>query len=410
MADRPSELSRRSLLRLGLVGLGAAALPPVLGGCSSSGSSDAKPTTTVAGNGASETSLLDAARKDGTLNLIAISDEEGSAYRALLDDFRTYSKLDVVLADPGINSGIELARVRELAGRPDQPDVIDVGLTHAVTAADEGLLTATLPDGWGDIPSAIKDPDGLWVSTYYGLIGLVVKPALLRGAPVPETLDDLTKLPEGVRMGFPADPRAGQPLSSAEAFAAVWTVALANGGSFDDIGPGVDFFAGLTKAGIFDGSTAALAVPSTLGNPDNDVAVAFLNNLEWELAASLLQRADPDAELVYRIMPAEAHCPNYYVQGAVADSPHPDAARLWIDYLLSADGARGFLAGGAIPTRFAPLHRAGELSDDDLGHAASAGITAALLDTVTFPSPTQVEAAQQVVDARWGPEILGENG
>ncbi len=43
----------------------------------------------------------------------------------------------------------------------------------------------------------------------------------------------------------------GNPTQAGAAFAAVYAAALANGGSFDDIAPGVDFFKKLKAAGNF---------------------------------------------------------------------------------------------------------------------------------------------------------------
>ena len=51
-------------------------------------------------------------------------------------------------------------------------------------------------------------------------------------------------------------------------------------------------------------------------------------------------------------MPTDGVYGSYYAQGVVADSPHPNAARLWIEHILSDEGALAFLEGGAIPARY----------------------------------------------------------
>ena len=43
---------------------------------------------------------------------------------------------------------------------------------------------------------------------------------------------------------------------------------------------------------------------------------------------------------------------------------HPCAARLWIEHILSDEGALGYLEGGAIPARYAALDAAGKITDD----------------------------------------------
>ena len=57
---------------------------------------------------------------------------------------------------------------------------------------------------------------------------------------------------------------------------------------------------------------------------------------------------------------------SYYAQGVVADSPNPNAAQLWIEHILSDEGALGYLQGGAIPARYEALV---DERDDHRGHA-----------------------------------------
>ena len=396
---------------MGLAGAGAAALPGFLAACSSGGSNAASttvaPTTTAATNGPAPEALLTAARKDGALNLIAINDDPNSAYAALLDSFKAYSKLKVNLTQPAASSSMELEAATNTKAAATRPDVIDVGLTYAVKAADQGLLARSLPDGWVDVPSAAKDADGLWVSAYYGLIGIVSNKAVLKGKDAPQTPDDLKKLPKGAKMGLPGDPRTSEaagPLASAEAFAAVWTVALAVGGTFDDIGPGIDFFADLADAGIFDLSQPG--IPEVFAH--GTLAVTMLNNFEFRRASGLLTKANKDAEATMKVIPADTQCPSYYAQCAVKGSPHPDAAKLWLAYLLSDDGAKAFLKGGAIPTRFPALYANGTVTDADLAGLSDIGIDAARIAKLTLPVPAQVDAAQKVVNERWGPDVKGE--
>jgi putative spermidine/putrescine transport system substrate-binding protein len=403
----PTELSRRALIRMGLAGAGVVALPSFASACSSSSKSTAPsttaPSTTVAGG---SDALLAAAKREGSLNLIAISDSDESAYGPLLDAFKASSGLKVNLAEPLAGSGMEVDTVREQKGKAAQPDVIDVGMSYAIDAAKDGLLVRSLPDGWTDVPSAAKDPDGLWVSTYYGVMGIVSNPALLDGKKPPATPADLKKLPEGA-MGFPGDPRtteAAGPLASAASFAAVWKVALALGGSFDDIGPGIDFFAELADDGIFDPGKLGITEVMSSG----DVAVTMLNNFDFARTVAQMSKKGAKAAPEMRIIPADAFYPSFYAQCAVKGSPHPKSAQLWLAFLLSDAGARAFLQGGAIPTRFPALYAAGTLGASDLGRVGELGLTAERLAKQTVPIPAQVDAAQKLVNERWGPDVKGE--
>lgn len=405
MSDARSEMTRRTLLRLGLAGAGMAAIPGFATACSSKKSA----TSTIASTTSAPSSfdaLLGAARRDGKLNLIAISDDPDSAYHVLLEEFRRASHLELNLTVPPAGSAMEVSSARQLKGKPDQPDVIDVGTSFAADAAAEGLFVASTPDGWVDVPSVAKDPSGLWTCAYYGVIGIVSDPATLPGRVSPATLDDLKGLPRSVTFGFPGDPRTGATAggsASAEAFAAVWTVALANGGSFDDIGPGIEFFADLAKAGVFQ--PTKLAIPETLAS--GAVQVTLLNNFEFARTTGLMRKAGKGASVDFRLIPATSTFPNYYAQGAVKGSPHPNAAKLWLAYLLSEQGAKAYLAGGAIPTRFPTLYQQGVIADADLKAIEPLGLTAKTLSNLQVPLPEQVAKAQQVVNAQWGPKVLG---
>ena len=60
--------------------------------------------------------------------------------------------------------------------------------------------------------------------------------------------------------------------------------------------------------------------------------------------------------ITYEInVPSDGVYSGYYAQGVVAGSPHPNAAKLWIDHIISDEGALGYIQGGAVPARYAAL-------------------------------------------------------
>lgn len=403
--DVGSGLTRRSLLRLGMVGAGAVALGPLVGACSSSSSTKGETTTTVAGDPLEK--LLVDARAEGELNLVGIPTDPGSYYESVLDGFRAYAEIEPDLQARAGGSAVAIKAVRDEQGEPTQADDIDVGMSHAIELVEENLLASYTPPGWTEIPSAVKDPDGYWTGTYFSLIGVVSIPGLLEGAEAPASLDDLRNLPAGVTVGFPADPRTPDKagvLSSNEAFATVWTVALANGGDLDDIDPGIDFFAELAESGVFD--PRAVSIPENFAG--TSIAVSFLNNYEFERARRLLRADRSDGDLQMRFLPDAPRFGNHYAQAVVADSPHPAAARLWLSYLVSDEGARRFLDGQALPMRLADMYTAGEVTDEDLAFITDRGVTVEDLLNIQFPLSSQVAAAHERIDERWGPDVLHE--
>src|SRR4029450_2899777 len=88
-----------------------------------------------------------------------------------------------------------------------------------------------------------KDPDGTWVNDYGGYMSGGY---------------DSAKVPEITPVNDPPNPAFtgkvalnGDPTTASAAANGVLMTAIANGGSVDDIAPGVNFFVKLTEAGNF---------------------------------------------------------------------------------------------------------------------------------------------------------------
>ena len=142
-------------------------------------------------------------------------------------------------AQPDASSQEEIDAVKNLAGTDAAPDVLDLGPTIALANTD--LYAPYMVAEWADIPDNLKDPDGLWVSDYTGFMSIGSR---CRAAALPATVADLLK-PEYAGMIA----LNGNPTQSGAGFNGVVMAALANGGSADDIAPGVDFFKQLNEAG-----------------------------------------------------------------------------------------------------------------------------------------------------------------
>lgn len=399
MTDEIADQTRRSLLRMGLVGLGAAAVGPGLlsacGSSSSGGTAEQATTTTleeIAGS-----ALLSKARREGKLNLIAIPGGEGSVYRYLLDGFTAYSKIEPTLMLPSGSSSMEMQAVEDGKGKPTQPDIVDIGVSFALDAAKAGQLVAYRPGGWDDVPSTAKDVGGRWFSSYYGLVSIITNTKV--ATRTPKTFADLKELPGEGWVAMSGDPRTvgAKGLSSAEAFGTVWAAALANGGSLDDIGPGITYFADLAKAGIFNPKT--LAIPETIASGGSVISLM----LSYEVGRARAQIKDASAVDLNVSIPADGLFPNFYVQGAVSGSPNPNAAKLWLEYLLSDEGALAFMKGGAVSTRFPNMYKRGAIPKAILDGLPDP----AHLAKVEIPEQTQIAAAQSVVNERWGQEVAG---
>jgi putative spermidine/putrescine transport system substrate-binding protein len=329
--------------------------------------------------------MATAAKAEGQVNLIALPDTWAN-YKGILDSFKSKYGIKAPVANPDASSADELTAIETLRGQPDMPEVVDVGPSFTSQMIDKGYAETYKPTVWDEIPDNLKDPDGKWVAAYYGVLSIASNTTLVKNPP--QTFADLKKPEYKGQVTINGDPR-----EAGAAFAAVMAASLANGGSFDDIMPGIQFFADLKKAGNLqqiDVTEAAVL--------SGDVPIA----LDWTYNFPALQTALQDAGFAMQVVvPSDGVYGGYYAQSVVTEVKHPCAARLWLEHLVGDDGALGYLQGGAIPARFAALEAAGKITDDLKKNLPTADVIA----KVSFPTQAQTDAAKKVLADNWGPMV-----
>ena len=100
--------------------------------------------------------------------------------------------------------------------------------------------------------------------------------------------------------------------------------------------------------------------------------------------------------------PSDGVYGGYYAQGVVKDSPHPNCAKLWIEHILSDEGALGYLQGGAMPARFEELVKANKISAEDMKNLPAADLIA----QVKFLTQDQITKANQALTDNWDKMVL----
>ncbi|MCM6760986.1 ABC transporter substrate-binding protein [Rathayibacter sp. ZW T2_19] len=369
---------RRS--RIGLVAATTTALALTLSACSgdatasSEGAVDASTATSAADLGGLD-ALIEAAKAEGELNVIALPDNWAN-YGELIAGFEEEYGITVNSADPDVSSAEEISTAENLAGQDTAPDVFDLG--PAVALANTDVFAPYKVETWEDIPEENKEATGLWVNDYTGLMSIGYDP---EAVPEPESIEDL--LGSEYRGAVAIN---GDPTQAGAAAAAVQLAALQSGGSADDIQPGIDFFEKLNDAGNFlplDPTEATIAsgeTPVVFDWSYNNLAAGTANEgtREWETTVL------PDAAVG-----------SYYNQAVNADAPHPAAARLWQEYLYSDPAQNLYLAAGAYPVRLAAMVEAGTVDQealDAVGEAPS--------DLVQF-TEEQTAAASALLAEKW---------
>ena len=388
---------RRSFMHVAVPAIAAGAL--LLAACSSgssdSGSSSAAPESsaaTSAAAGAECGTTIDEiaakAKEEGKVNLIALPDTWAN-YRGIIDSFVEKYGIEAPVMNPDASSADELTAVETLRGQPDMPEVLDIGPSFVEQAKAAGYLESYKPVVWDEIPESLKGADGTWVGSYYGVLAIATNATIQPN--VPKTWQDLKKPEYKGQVTINGDPR-----EAGAAFAAVVAAALANGGSFDDIMPGIEYFAELKKLGnlqTIDVTEAAVL--------SGEVPIA----LDWTYNFPGLRPALEEAGFDFQIIvPADGVYGGYYAQSVVTEAPHPCAARLWLNHLVSDEGALGYLEGGAIPARYAALLEKGLITDEVAANLPPAEVIAA----ISFPTQEQVDKAKALITENWGPMVADQ--
>ena len=326
-----------------------------------------------------------AAATEGQVNLIALPDTWAN-YGGILADYRDTYGIDAKVANPDASSADEITAITTLRGQADMPEVVDVGASFTQQMIDEGYAEAYEPTVWDEIPDALKDPDGHWVASYYGVMSIATNTTLVKNAPT--TFADLEKPEYKGQVTLNGDPR-----EAGAAFAAVMAASLANGGSFDDITPGIEYFAGLKVSGNLQSIDVTEA---TLLSGEVPIA------LDWTYNFPAIVPKMTDAGFDMKVVvPSDGVYGGYYAQSVVTEAAHPCAARLFLEHLVGNDGALGYLEGGAIPARYATLVKDGLVDD-----ALAANLPdPATIDAITFPSQDQITAAKTTLAEQWGPMV-----
>jgi putative spermidine/putrescine transport system substrate-binding protein len=323
--------------------------------------------------------LVAAAKKEGTLNVIALPPDWAN-YGAIISAFTNKYGIKVNSANPNGSSQEEVDAVKQQAGTAAAPDVLDIGMSVAL--ANTALFAPYQVATWADIPAAQKEPTGLWFQDYGGYMAIGYDSAKFGTI---TSINDLmgSKFKNAVALN-------GNPTQANAALNGVMMASLANGGSLDDISKGVDFFHQLKQAGNFVPVQATTATVKAGTTP-----VVF----DWDYLNATHGADVPSWKL---FIPDNAVLGGYYVQAITKQAPHPAAARLWEEFLYSQDPQGGqnlWLQGGARPVEMAAM-----TANKSIDAAAAAKLPA-VTGTPVFMSSDQATAASQYLAKNWAAAV-----
>ncbi|MET7487814.1 extracellular solute-binding protein [Streptomyces sp. NPDC005538] len=329
--------------------------------------------------------LVKAAKKEGALHIIAVP-RDWANYGAIIDGFTKKYGIKITDENPDGSSQDEINAVTSRKGQDRAPDVLDLGSSFALSAAQQGLLAPYKVASFDQIPEGQKDPKGQWFNDYGGYISIGCDAKRVKTCPT--TFADLLKPQYKGQVAL-----NGNPTKSGSAFGGVYAAALANKGSFDDIQPGLDFFAKLKKNGNY---TPVESTPATVEKGETPISI------DWDYLNAGYADEFKSKGVDWKVtIPSDGQYAQYYSQAINKDAPHPAAARLWQEYLYSTEGQNLWLKGYARPALMTSMESAGTL--DKTAAAKLPQVTG----TPSFPTETQQSKAKTVIASGWAKAVSG---
>jgi putative spermidine/putrescine transport system substrate-binding protein len=335
--------------------------------------------TVAAGGGMN--ALVAAAQKEGQLNVITLPSNWAN-YGTIMKDFTAKYGIKINDANPDGSSQDELNAIAQLKGQSRAPDVVDVGTAFAVKGEQSGDWAPYEVATWSNIPADAKASNGDYYADYGGYVAIGYNSATVKTPPT--SFADLLKPIYKNEVAI-----NGNPTQASAAFSAVFAAALANGGSLNNIAPGIAYFKKLHSEGNFVPVAASAA---TMESGQTPIVIWW----DYLLASEI----GPSVSGLKIVIPSDASYAAYYDQAISKTAPDPAASRLWEEYLYSTAGQNLWLEGEARPIELSALVAAGTVNQ-----AAYKALPPAPSGGVTFPSQTQQATAENVVAQQWSSVI-----
>jgi putative spermidine/putrescine transport system substrate-binding protein len=338
-------------------------------------------TTKSAADAGGLDALIAAAKAEGELNVITLP-RDWCNYGELMDTFSQKYGIKVNSLNPDGGSADEVQAIKDNKDNkgPQAPDTLDIGPAYGPLAKSDNLLAAYKVQTWDTI-SGVKDPDGYFFTDYNGVLVFEVNTDVIKDVP-----QDYTDLLDPKYKGQIA--LAGDPRASNQAAQSVYAAALANGGSLDNVQPGLDFFKKLNQAGNL---LPLIADSGPIAKGETPIT------FQWNYLAAANKdtfAGNPNIEIVY---PKSVNWGGYYFQAISAYAPHPAAARLWEEFLYSDEGHLMWMKGYCAPARLGDMLKRGVVSEDLKAKLPDPE----LISSSTVPNGDQLTKARAAIKEQW---------
>ncbi|OPZ35788.1 MAG: hypothetical protein BWY98_00626 [Tenericutes bacterium ADurb.BinA155] len=286
------------------------------------------------------TSLISRAKKEGQIVSVGMHDGWPTGQK-IWDDLNLYYGLKDEDTDMGSEKILKCFR-GDSDALVSSPDIGDIGLEYAREAKSQGLLAGYQTSYWDEIPTWAKDNSGQYIVSFTGTLAFLYDSAF--GNEAPKSFADIAKGDYKVGVASVASGSTGQ--------FSVYAAALACGGGADNIEPGIAFFKQLAKQGRLVENLKTDNLP-TSGYEDQ---IRVL--ISWDFSALAYRdeaAARNPAKSYGACIPSDGSVTSGYASIISKNAPHPYAAMLAREYLLSDAGQLDIASFYATPIRSVKL-------------------------------------------------------
>jgi len=278
---------------------------------------------------AGEKALYEAAAKEG----LVVSFDTGPTWANWAAQFAAFKKRypQVEMTYNDIGSAATVIALEKARNRP-QADTAYYFAASAVDAVAKDVVAPFKPVNFDKLPDVFRHPEGKWFTIHSLTIAFVVNTKLVKN--VPQSWADLLK-PEYKNTVVYLDPRSagvGQVLTFAAAYG--------NGGSVENVTPGIEYLGKLHKAGNVlrvIGTTPYAQfvkgeIPIWISYENDGLKAKYTDGLGDNVAV---------------VIPKEGSVAAPYGISLVKNGPNPNAGKLWLNFIMS-DTGQGIFAQGFV--------------------------------------------------------------
>lgn len=287
-----------------------------------------------------EKALYEAASREG-LVVSFDTGPEWANWKSLFAAFKKrYPEVEITYNDLG--SAATVVALEKSRRRP-QADTAYYFAASAVDAANKDLVAPFKPINFDRLPEVFREAEGRWFTIHTLNVACLVNKKLVKNTPAGWA--DLLK-PEFRNSVVYLDPRStgvGQVM--------VFAAAYANGGSVEDVKPGIDYLASLHAAGNVmrvEGTTPYAKflkgeIPVWISYENDGLKAKYVDGM---------------ADAVEIVVPRESSVAAPYAISLVKNGPNPNSGKLWLNFIMSEAGqnlfAQGFVRPAVPGIRLAP--------------------------------------------------------